>query len=398
MNPKGGVTMIKFYRFLFLAIGVVMLMGIPALMAQTVGDVVWEDHFDDAENDYLLSNVGWLYFGESDGLVGQEVAQTGDQTAWVKSGIFSSIIGASIIESNGFAYLDPNDMDGSEARMKAQNANIPYNQDLTFRVNFKKFTNVEGGSYPMGTFFICGTRMFNPDTGRGYGDPIADSTYVLYISPLTNTTMIAKCWGDLVILDPSAWTPIGVSTDFTYDLNVFYWVEFYLYNGDMKVKVWEGELVDGASEPWLIEATDPEPWLRGNWTEFGMLGDPILDGDELELDDVVLREITDANAIGDGIVNATPTSFSLAKNYPNPFNPETTIEFSLEKAGDVSLQIYAITGQLVRTIVSQPMAAGAHQVTFNGRDDLGNSLASGVYLYRLQNGEKVATNKMILMK
>ena len=90
--------------------------------------------------------------------------------------------------------------------------------------------------------------------------------------------------------------------------------------------------------------------------------------------------------------------FALANNYPNPFNPETTIEFSLDKANDVTLNVYSITGQLVRTLINHSMAAGDHTVNFNGRDDLGQALSSGVYFYQLQSGEQVATNKMILMK
>jgi hypothetical protein len=387
----------KMYRIFILCLSMIFVGFLAAAQAQEIGDIVWEDHFDDPVNDYLLNNVGWMYFGEEDGLVGQEVSQTEEGTAWIKSGIFSTVIGASIIQTNGVDYIDPNDYDGSIDRIKKQNPNVPANQDLTFQVNFTKFTLVEGGTYPMGTFFILGTRMFNPDTGRGYGDPIEDSTYVLYISPLTDQVNVAKFWGDLAVLNPAGWTYFAEPASYDFDLNVPYWVEFYLYEGDLKVKIWEGDLADGALEPWLIEVTDPEPWVRGTFTEFGMLGDPLVDGDEMELDNIVMREITAANAL-ETVETTLPAKFALANNYPNPFNPQTTIEFSLEKTSEVTLTVYSITGQLVRTLVNSNMEAGSHQVTFNGRDDLGHALASGVYFYQLQTTDNIATQKMILMK
>ncbi len=368
-------------------------------MGQEIGEVMWQDLFDDAENDFLLNNVGWLYFGEEDDLIGQEVGQTEDGKGWFKNGIFNTIIGGSIIESNGVDYIDPEDFDGSIDRVKVQNNNISPNQDITFQVNFKKYTVVEGGTYPMGTFFLCGTRMFNPDTSRGYGDPIADSTYILYISPLTDQVNVAKLSGDLVILNPALWTYWAEAATFDFDLDVWYWVEFYLFEGELKVKIWEGDFADGAEEDWLLEVTDPEPWVRGTFTEFGMLGDPLENGDETLLDDVVVREVTGgASAIDDGGIDVVPTEFALGANYPNPFNPETTIEFSLDKTDDVTLKVYSITGQLVRTLANSAFEAGSHQLRFNGRDDLGNLLSSGVYFYQLQSAGQIATNKMILMK
>ena len=110
-----------------------------------------------------------------------------------------------------------------------------------------------------------------------------------------------------------------------------------------------------------------------------------------------MREITAANAL-ETVETTLPAKFALANNYPNPFNPQTTIEFSLEKTSEVTLTVYSITGQLVRTLVNSNMEAGSHQVTFNGRDDLGHALASGVYFYQLQTTDNIATQKMILMK
>jgi len=88
-----------------------------------------------------------------------------------------------------------------------------------------------------------------------------------------------------------------------------------------------------------------------------------------------------------------PVSFYLGKNYPNPFNPSTTISFSIPEQGYITLSVYDITGQKVATLVDSPMSAGSHSVIFNGSD-----LGSGVYLYKLESKGFNKTGKMLLVK
>ncbi|MCB9069676.1 MAG: T9SS type A sorting domain-containing protein [Calditrichae bacterium] len=97
-------------------------------------------------------------------------------------------------------------------------------------------------------------------------------------------------------------------------------------------------------------------------------------------------------------VAVIPTEYGLDQNYPNPFNPETTIRFALPQSGNVTLKIFNLSGQLVRTLVSSEFAAGQHQIVWNGRNDLGEKVASGMYLYRITAGSFVQTKKMMLMK
>ena len=92
------------------------------------------------------------------------------------------------------------------------------------------------------------------------------------------------------------------------------------------------------------------------------------------------------------IVSA-PQKFALIQNYPNPFNPSTRIQYSLEKAGIVSLRIYNVLGVEVVTLVNGPQEAGSYTVPFNAV-----GLSSGVYLYRLQTGVFTSTKKFVLMK
>jgi uncharacterized repeat protein (TIGR01451 family) len=89
---------------------------------------------------------------------------------------------------------------------------------------------------------------------------------------------------------------------------------------------------------------------------------------------------------------------ALNGNYPNPFNPATTISFSVAKAGNVDLRVYNTKGQLVRTLVSEAKKEGRHTIVWNGLDNNGKSVSSGMYLYRMQTGNFISTHKMMLIK
>ncbi len=93
-----------------------------------------------------------------------------------------------------------------------------------------------------------------------------------------------------------------------------------------------------------------------------------------------------------------PTAIELAHNYPNPFNPSTTIRFSLPRSADVTLKIYNTLGQLVKTLVDGYVQAGYKEIVWNGRNDSGASIASGIYIYRMTAGTFTATKRMILIK
>jgi hypothetical protein len=94
----------------------------------------------------------------------------------------------------------------------------------------------------------------------------------------------------------------------------------------------------------------------------------------------------------------TPATNHLAQNYPNPFNPHTTIAFDLSKPQNLRLDIYNTKGQLVRNLVNGHMSEGNHKVTWNGTDNTGRALASGLYFYRLKSESFSSTRKMLLLK
>ena len=94
----------------------------------------------------------------------------------------------------------------------------------------------------------------------------------------------------------------------------------------------------------------------------------------------------------------TPNEFSLAQNYPNPFNPSTEISFSMDVASDVNLTIYNMLGQKVKVLENTLLNAGTHSYTWNGQDELGQKVSTGVYLYTLTDGTQTISKKMALMK
>ncbi len=93
-----------------------------------------------------------------------------------------------------------------------------------------------------------------------------------------------------------------------------------------------------------------------------------------------------------------PQDFALRQNYPNPFNPETSIEFTLPVASQVRLVVYDLLGRAVKTLVSGHLTAGYHTVQWDGRDEAGRLVASGLYLYRLETERAVLARRLVLMR
>lgn len=95
---------------------------------------------------------------------------------------------------------------------------------------------------------------------------------------------------------------------------------------------------------------------------------------------------------------SAPASFGIVTAFPNPFNPSTTIEFTLLRQGTVTATVYSIAGQKVRTLASAPMSAGAHRIVWDGLDDAGNSAASGIYCVRVYADRYNAIGKVTLVR
>ena len=113
---------------------------------------------------------------------------------------------------------------------------------------------------------------------------------------------------------------------------------------------------------------------------------------------VFINQGTPATAVASETAT-TPTAFALGANYPNPFNPATTIPLALPTgAKDVDLTIYNVLGQPMRQLWTGPLPAGEHELTWDGRDAQGRPVATGVYVYRLQVDEQTRTRKMVKLE
>ncbi|MBU1873442.1 T9SS type A sorting domain-containing protein, partial [bacterium] len=93
-----------------------------------------------------------------------------------------------------------------------------------------------------------------------------------------------------------------------------------------------------------------------------------------------------------------PEKFALLQNYPNPFNPETTIEYALPKQSKVTLTIYNVLGQQVRTLTNTVQNAGNYSIVWDAKNNHGEAVPTGMYLYVLSTNEQRMTRKMVLMR
>ncbi|MEE9443849.1 MAG: S8 family serine peptidase [candidate division Zixibacteria bacterium] len=107
--------------------------------------------------------------------------------------------------------------------------------------------------------------------------------------------------------------------------------------------------------------------------------------------DLLPTDVDDDNPI-------LPGTFALYQNFPNPFNPATTISFSLPKSGNVKIEVFDILGRVVKTLDNKKYPAGRHEVVWDGMDGSGQAVASGIYLYRVSHDNTSLTRKMVLLK
>ncbi|KPJ65734.1 hypothetical protein AMJ44_09575 [candidate division WOR-1 bacterium DG_54_3] len=93
-----------------------------------------------------------------------------------------------------------------------------------------------------------------------------------------------------------------------------------------------------------------------------------------------------------------PEDFVLRQNHPNPFNSSTLIKYSLPKRAHVTVEIFNVLGQRVRSLVDREQSVGPYVIEWDGRSDNGHELATGVYFYRVEAGDHVEVKKMLLLK
>ena len=172
-----------------------------------------------------------------------------------------------------------------------------------------------------------------------------------------------------------------------------------------EVRVWNIARSGGdIADEMLARLDGDEPGLVGYWRLDESYGTSVVDATATSGDGTVIggdwvqgivlypTGVTDPP--DDGLVSRA----RLLPNHPNPFNPLTSIAFELPHTDDITLSVYDAAGRIVRTLLSGELAPGSHSVEWDGRDDAGRRLASGVYLYRLSSTEGSEARKMVLLK
>lgn len=248
---------------------------------------------------------------------------------------------------------------------------------------------------------------------RGYWIWLAEADTLVYPEPIPGIYLPGE--GDNLLKLPVG--KILAQTNFTPTTE---WIS--LFGADIRL---DEKLLP---ENTIVRAVDPQGVVCGEWviTQAGLLDfmpvyrdDPqteidegAVPGDEVTLffNDLQLPitvkwtsfgEIIDLGAMVTSVtggLKTPPAVFALEQNYPNPFNPETTIKYQLPRKSEVKLTIYSILGQEVRTLVIEDKKAGFYQVIWNGRDNAGIPVASGLYFYQLRAGDFIKTRKMIILK
>jgi len=177
-------------------------------------------------------------------------------------------------------------------------------------------------------------------------------------------------------------------------------------------KVRAKAMINGKPVWQLLEISSPTGHSAQNGLEahFGLAQAAVVDslvihwpaGSVSVLTNVTANKVLDiAETIGTRVAENTvtaPTTFALAQNYPNPFNPSTAIKYELSKQVEVKLMIYDIMGRQVRTLVNQSQQAGRYEITWDGRNELGEAIASGLYIYQLRAGNFVQARSMALVQ
>ncbi len=378
------------YKTIFFLIAAFMMLTSSAFFAQEVGEILWQDKFEDTATDpACLKDVGWMYYGENDGLAGSIVQQTDEFTAFMQTGNFANFVGAVVMQSNGCPELDIVDPVRGHKLLVDSSKGAP-NVEVTFNVNFKKIES---------SFFSFATRMVQRDTSETYpdSDPTEEGAYQIFISPLTNDIAITRVMGVLEggaeydFLNPGNWKYLAATNEFEIELNIPYWVKFYLYEDQFKMKIWEGDLSD-EEDVWLLEATEDSARVSGTFSQFAVLSADPGATDQVEISEITVRAISPGTAVDEKGLEL-PSKFELMANYPNPFNPSTNIQFALPVNSNVKLTVVNALGQVVAELVNGELNAGIHEVTWNAAN-----VSSGIYFYRIEANNFVQTRKMMLLK
>ncbi len=163
-----------------------------------------------------------------------------------------------------------------------------------------------------------------------------------------------------------------------------------------------GDPYTGTYSAWKEDARSLTAFCGSGFTDdrirFHFVSDSVKARSGWYIDDINIYPYEVSTALGREVTSSLPNGFLLYNNYPNPFNPETTIAYELPISGFVRLDVYNMLGQKIKTLVDQNEVAGVHRIVWNGKNEFGKKMASGIYLYQMQTTNYKATKRMLLLR
>ena len=253
------------------------------------------------------------------------------------------------------------------------------------------------GEWGTHTYYV--TALYNDSETCGESGPSNEAAVDLQNTPPSGFNLLSPADGSVISIRPTnldslimfVWTPSGdadgdeleytwmwvqpgawygadtVTTSNTMNISLGYVYDQITSHGDTSGSwMWVVEVTDG------VDTTGSEPgYMMVDW------------------------DISEMLAIDDA---SLPEAFALHNNYPNPFNPVTNISFDIPEVAEVTLEIYNVMGQKVRTLAQGQHEPGRYKIQWNATNDYGQALSSGMYIYRIQAGDFVSVKKLVLMK
>jgi hypothetical protein len=236
---------------------------------------------------------------------------------------------------------------------------------------------------------ISGIRWFNGSSSQGYskvllasGEDVKPPVYSEAIVLGENVTGTASQWSEMTFTEPVA------SLTGTLFVLLQYPPNYSPVEGELPVGVGYKEQKGAAH---YFVSGDGDHWLKVSQS-WELMIEPVYVAREPDM--IAKRAPEEKDEPG---VEKIPSDFAL-KTYPNPFNPETQLELSLPQRTRVSVKIFDLKGRLIRTLFNGDLEAGTAVLNWQGKDDQGRRIGSGVYFALVQAGEKSLTNRLVLIK
>ena len=369
------------------AIWMSFIIGLSLCGLVSAQELMWEDTFSD-DDVQAFANVAWSYY-PPEALPGDDIVEQRDGSLFLQSGNTGFGFGAVLAATNGI----PQVILGQSGYWAVGKDNwTPTDQTVVFQLTFTNVTPTAA--------FMFATRLERLVADYGafidtlFTNPLESPGYVLLITPANGAMTLAK-YGPSGILATATWQPLGLGVGTFYPA-VPKWVKVSLVQGEMKVKIWDGE---ASAEPadWLISGVDSDPRLTGTFILFGLLNTVNAAAvDQCTIDNVAVYRAGDTSV--ERVSPVRPESWRLEQNYPNPFNPSTEIRYWLSENCPVELAVFNASGQRVATLVNAHQAAGTHRAVWNGLTDFGAGVPSGLYFCRIRTSGFSQTIKMVLNK